>query len=62
MNAGEEVICLDNYFTGRKAFREPDTRREYGEDRVRLYGQMQKKLFPREIQAHRQRRTDASDA
>lgn len=69
-------------FYDTEAFREPDTRLEYGEDRVCLYGQIQKKLFvvvyierqgrlriisarranSREIQAHRQRRTDASDA
>ena len=69
-------------FSDPEAFREPDTRLGYGEARVRLYGQIQDKLFvvvyterqgrfriisarranSREIQAHRQRRTDASDA
>ena len=69
-------------FADPEAFREPDNRFPYGEDRVRLYGQIQKTLFvvvyterqgririssarranSREIQAHRSRRADASDA
>ncbi|QPN68599.1 BrnT family toxin [Synechococcus sp. CBW1006] len=69
-------------FSDPEAFRERDTRLEHGEDRVRLYGQIQKKFVvvfyierqgrlriistrranSREIQAHRQRRTNASDA
>ena len=69
-------------FADPAACREPDLRLPYGEERVRLYGEIEGRLFvvvyterqgririisarranTREVQAHSQRRPDASDA